>query len=96
MSKKVLITGVAGLLGANFSRYLLKKGYNVVGVEKKMRCGYEITKNQGLFNNLSKSDVNNKNFYVFTGSSVGVVQIMGKGIYVGKIDNLGTVKAFIK
>ena len=30
-----------------------------------MRCGYEITKNQGLFNNLSKSDVNNKNFYVF-------------------------------
>ena len=38
----------------------------------------------------------NKNFYVFTGSSVGVVPIMGKGIYVGKIDNLGTVKAFIK
>ena len=38
----------------------------------------------------------NKNFYVFTGSSVGVVPIMGKGIYVGKIDNLGTVKACIK
>ena len=33
MSKTVLITGVAGLLGANFSRYLLKKGYNVVGVD---------------------------------------------------------------
>ena len=30
---KVLITGVAGLLGANFSRYLLSKGHEVVGVD---------------------------------------------------------------
>ncbi|NBP02499.1 MAG: NAD-dependent epimerase/dehydratase family protein [Proteobacteria bacterium] len=30
---KVLITGVAGLLGANFSRYLLQKGYKVVGID---------------------------------------------------------------
>lgn len=30
---KVLITGIAGLLGANFSRYLLKKGYEVVGID---------------------------------------------------------------
>jgi UDP-glucose 4-epimerase len=30
---KVLITGVAGLLGANFSRYLLSKGYDVVGID---------------------------------------------------------------
>jgi UDP-glucose 4-epimerase len=30
---KVLITGVAGLLGANFSRYLLSKGYEVVGID---------------------------------------------------------------
>ena len=30
---KVLITGVAGLLGANFSRYLLEKGYKVVGID---------------------------------------------------------------
>jgi len=30
---KVLITGAAGLLGANFSRYLLSKGYDVVGID---------------------------------------------------------------
>lgn len=30
---KVLITGVAGLLGANFSEYLLKKGYKVIGLD---------------------------------------------------------------
>ena len=32
-----------------------------------------------------------KNFYVFTGSSVGVVPILGKGIYKGVIDKLGSV-----
>ena len=36
-----------------------------------------------------------KDFFVFTGSSVGVVPILGKGIYTGKIDKLGTVKAKI-
>ena len=30
---KVLITGVAGLLGANFSRYLLSNGYDVAGID---------------------------------------------------------------
>lgn len=30
---KVLITGVAGLLGANFSRYLLSKGHEVIGID---------------------------------------------------------------
>ncbi len=37
----------------------------------------------------------NKDFYVFTGSSVGVVPILGKGIYKGKIEKLGSVKAKI-
>lgn len=30
---KVLITGAAGLLGANFTRYLLNKGHKVIGVD---------------------------------------------------------------
>ena len=38
----------------------------------------------------------NKNFYVFTGSTVGVVPILTKGLYIGKIENLGTVKAIIQ
>ena len=37
----------------------------------------------------------NKNFYVFTGSSVGVVPILGKGIYKGVIDKLGSVSTKI-
>ena len=37
----------------------------------------------------------NKNFYVFTGSSVGVVPILGKGIYKGVINKIGSVLARI-
>ena len=37
----------------------------------------------------------NENFYVFTGSSVGVVPIQGKGTYIGKVEKLGSVKAKI-
>ena len=37
----------------------------------------------------------NKDFYIFTGSTVGVVPILGKGIYEGKIEKLGSVKALI-
>ena len=38
---------------------------------------------------------NSKNFYVFTGSTVGVVPILGNGTYIGKIEKLGSVKARI-
>lgn len=33
MGSKVLVTGMAGLLGSNFTRYLLNKGYDVVGID---------------------------------------------------------------
>ena len=36
-----------------------------------------------------------KDFYVFTGSTVGVVPISGKGIYKGKIEKLGSVQTII-
>ena len=36
-----------------------------------------------------------KDFYVFTGSTVGVVPILKKGLYIGKVDQLGSVKAII-
>jgi 2-keto-4-pentenoate hydratase len=36
-----------------------------------------------------------KDFYVFTGSTVGVVPILSKGLYTGKIDKLGSVKVII-
>ena len=37
----------------------------------------------------------NQDFYVFTGSSVGVVPILGKGIYKGVINKIGSVSAKI-
>ena len=49
-----------------------------------------------VLNKLKKDKINlNKDFYVFTGSTVGVVPILGKGVYVGKIEKLGIVKAII-
>ena len=49
-----------------------------------------------VLNKIKKDKINlNKNFYVFTGSTVGVVPI-GKGLYVGKIDKLGSVKTIIR
>ena len=45
---------------------------------------------------MKKDKINHKtNFYVFTGSTVGVVPIISKGTYTGNIENLGTVRAKI-
>ena len=49
-----------------------------------------------VLNKLKKDKINlNKEFYVFTGSTVGVVPILGKGLYIGKVDKLGSAKAII-
>jgi len=49
-----------------------------------------------VLNKLKKDKIKlNKDFYVFTGSTVGVVPILGKGLYSGKIDKLGSAKALI-
>ena len=50
-----------------------------------------------VLNKLKKDKIDlNKDFWVFTGSTVGVVPINGKGLYTGTIDKLGSVKAIIK
>jgi len=50
-----------------------------------------------VLNKVKKDKINlDKDFWVFTGSSVGVVPIKGKGLYVGKIVKLGSVKARIR
>ena len=49
-----------------------------------------------VLNKLKKDKIFlNKDFYVFTGSTVGIVPILGKGLYTGKVDKLGSVKAII-
>ena len=49
-----------------------------------------------VLNKLKKDQITlDKDFYIFTGSTVGVTPILGKGIYQGKIEKLGSVKAKI-
>jgi len=37
-----------------------------------------------------------KDFYVFTGSTVGVVPFKGKGLYKGTVDKIGSVSVNIR
>jgi 2-keto-4-pentenoate hydratase len=49
-----------------------------------------------VLNKIKKDKINlEKDFWVFTGSTVGVVPINGNGLYTGKIDKLGVAKAII-
>ncbi len=50
-----------------------------------------------VLNKVKKDKIDlGKDFWVFTGSSVGVVPIKGKGLYTGRVDKLGSVKAVIR
>jgi len=49
-----------------------------------------------VLNKIKKDKISlDKDFWVFTGSTVGVVPIKSKGLYTGKIDKLGLVKTII-
>ena len=49
-----------------------------------------------VLNKLQKDKVkHNKDFFVFTGSSVGVVPILSKGVYKGLITKIGSVSCII-
>ncbi len=49
-----------------------------------------------VLNKVKKDKIKlNKDFWVFTGSTVGVVPIKSKGSYIGKIEKLGLVKTNI-
>ena len=50
-----------------------------------------------VLNKIKKDKVRlNTNFFVFTGSTVGVVPLKNKGNYIAKIDKIGTVKSTIR
>ena len=49
-----------------------------------------------VLNKMRKDKVKlNSNFFVFTGSTVGVVPLKNRGLYIAKIDKIGTVKSTI-
>ena len=50
-----------------------------------------------VLNKIKKDKLNlDKNFWVFTGSTLGIVPINNKGIYQGEISKLGSVKVLLK
>ena len=50
-----------------------------------------------VLNKVKKDKIDlNKDFWVFTGSTVGVVPIKDKGLYIGNIEKLGSVKTIIR
>ena len=50
-----------------------------------------------ILNKVKKEKINlYKDFYVFTGSTVGVVPFKGKGLYKGTIDKIGSVSVNIR
>ncbi len=50
-----------------------------------------------VLNKIKKDKIElNKDFWVFTGSTVGVVPIKKKGLYIGNIEKLGSVKTIIR
>ena len=50
-----------------------------------------------VLNKMKKDKIKlNSNFFVFTGSTVGVVPLKNKGNYIAKIDKIGTVKSVIR
>lgn len=51
---KILITGVAGLFGVHFSKYLLDKGYDIIGIDN-LSGGYREFIDERL--------IDNRNFY---------------------------------
>ena len=50
-----------------------------------------------VLNKMKKDKIKlNSNFFVFTGSTVGVVPLKNKGIYIAKIEKIGIVKSAIR
>ena len=73
-----------------------KNNYNVDGNTNTVYIN-PLNSLRFVLNKVKKDRINlNKDFYVFTGSTVGVVPIKDKGLYVGSIEKLGSVKAIIK
>ena len=73
-----------------------KNNYNVDGNTNTVYIN-PLNSLRFVLNKVKKDRINlNKDFYVFTGSTVGVVPIKAKGLYVGSIEKLGSVKAIIK
>ncbi|MDC1177942.1 NAD-dependent epimerase/dehydratase family protein [Candidatus Pelagibacter sp.] len=71
--KKILITGAAGFIGFHLSNLLLKKGFNIVGIDSIEESYGKAIKKQRIFS-LNK----NKNFKFYKSSINQIDKIKGK------------------
>ncbi len=87
--KKISIGNLKTNLSNRKLKYIIHGNTNTVYINP-------INSLKFVLNKVKKDNIKlNKSFYVFTGSTVGVAQIIGKGFYTGNIENLGSVKAKI-
>ena len=87
--KKINISNLKTIIINKKNNYIVKGNTNTV-------YRNPINSLRFVLNKLKKDKKKlNKDFWVFTGSTLGVVPIRNKGLYEGKIDNLGSVKTTI-
>ncbi len=80
--KKILITGCAGFVGFNLSKYLLKKGFKVIGIDN-LDNYYSVKLKRDRLNNLTKF----KNFK-FIKNNLLNLKLISKIIVKNKISNV--------
>ena len=87
--KKIDIGNLKTIIKNNSSNHSVNGNTNTVYINPINSCKFVLKK-------LKKDKIKlNNNFYVFTGSTVGVVPLIKKGVYTGFIQKLGSVKAKI-
>ena len=57
---KILVTGSSGFIGFHLCKYLLKKNFNVIGIDSHNKYYSDILKKKETFNAKKK-----KKFYIF-------------------------------
>tara|TARA_B100000965_G_scaffold362159_1_gene344008 strand:+ start:329 stop:1108 length:780 start_codon:yes stop_codon:yes gene_type:complete len=87
--KKIDVGNLKTIIKNNKTNHFVTGNTNTVFINPLNSCRF-------VLNKLKKDKIKlNKNFYIFTGSTVGVVPLATKGTYTGFIDKLGSVKAKI-
>jgi 2-keto-4-pentenoate hydratase len=85
--KRIDIGNLKTIISNKTAKQIVTGNTNTVYVNPLNSCRF-------VLNKLKKDKINlGKDFYIFTGSTVGVVPIIKKGLYFGAIQQLGSVKA---
>ena len=87
--KKINVENLKTNLSSNNSKQSIDGNTNTVYINPLNSLKF-------VLNKIKKDRIKlNKDFYVFTGSTVGVVPIKNKGKFIGQIEKIGSVKAVI-